>query len=349
VRRRTTLVVRLLAVTAALALVLAACGGGGGDEKSKKKAAPKKEAVAPLTGVAPAGESVTRPALEVKINNTTPARPQAGLDVADVVYEEVVETPFTRFLAIFNSTLPDTVGPIRSVRGTDPNIVWPLGGVFAYSGGAAPNIELIRQAPVNAVDETGAGDAMFRDRSRRVVRELTLYGRPAELIAKGGQPVPPRALFQYLEANEQSAGDPAASVHAVLSGDSDPTYTYDAATRTWKRSAGLAPFTAVAGQQIAPTNVIVQFTNYEGGAGSPTAEGVTVGEGEAWVFTDGKIVRGRWVRPAKEQPAQYVDAAGKAIKLLPGKTWVELVPVGAPVEVTAPPPPPPSSAPATTR
>jgi Protein of unknown function (DUF3048) N-terminal domain/Protein of unknown function (DUF3048) C-terminal domain len=340
VPRRTTLVVQLLALTAALALVLAACGGGGGSEKTKKKEAPK-EAVAPLTGATPAGESLTRPALEVKIDNTPEARPQAGIDVADVVYEEVVEGEITRFLAIFNSTLSDTVGPIRSVRATDPNIVWPLGGVFAYSGGAAPNVELIRQAPVNPVDETGAGDAMFRERSRGA--PLNLFGRPAELIGKGGQPVPPRALFQYLGNNEQSAGDPASAVHVGFKAGFDPTYTYDAPSRTWKRSIGLAPFNAASGQQVAPTNVIVQFTSYEGGVGSPTAEGVTVGEGDAWVFTDGKVVRGRWRRPAKEQPAQYVDAAGRPIKLLPGRTWVELLPIGAPVEVTAPPPAPPSS------
>ena len=164
-RRRTTLVVQLLAVTAALALVLAACGGGGGGsaKKTQKKAAPP-EAVAPLTGVAPAGDSLSRPALEVKIDNADErgVRPQAGIEVADVVYEEQVEGNVTRFLTIFNSTLPDQVGPIRSVRATDPNLVWPLGGVFAYSGGAAPNVELIHQAPVNAIDESGAGNAMCR-------------------------------------------------------------------------------------------------------------------------------------------------------------------------------------------
>jgi hypothetical protein len=79
VRRRTTLVVQLLAVTAALALVLAACGGGGSDKKTQKKKEAPKEAVAPLTGVAPAGESLTRPALEVKIDNADErgVRPQA--------------------------------------------------------------------------------------------------------------------------------------------------------------------------------------------------------------------------------------------------------------------------------
>jgi hypothetical protein len=335
----------LIALLAALALVLAACGGGGG-EKSKK--ASKTPPVAPLTGLPdPNGEARGRPALSVKIDNTPPARPQAGLDVADVVFEEVVEGEITRFLAVYNSTLPETVGPIRSVRATDPNIVWPLGGVFAYSGGAAPNVELLRQAPVNAIDESGAGSAMFRERRRAA--PLNLFGRPAELIAKGGQPVPPRPLFQYLGKTEQSAGDPASAVHIGFAAGFDPTYTYDAASRTWKRSYGFTPFTSASGQQIAPANVVVQFTNYEGGAGNPTAEGVTVGEGDVWVFTDGKVVKGRWTRPAREQPAKYVDAAGKAIKLLPGRTWVHLLPIGGAVDVTTPPPAPASSAPATTR
>src|SRR2546423_10089182 len=109
------------------------------------------------------------------------------------------------------------------------------------------------------------------------------------------------------------------------------------------RSYGAPPFAAVSGEQVAPTTVIVQFATCEGGAGNRTAEGQTVGQGDAWVFTDGKVVRGHWTRPAKEQPAQYVDAAGKPIKLLPGRTWVDLLPIGAPVDVTAPPPPPPST------
>jgi Protein of unknown function (DUF3048) N-terminal domain/Protein of unknown function (DUF3048) C-terminal domain len=342
VRRRLTPAIALLV---ALALIVAACGGGGGEKSKKVSKAPP---VAPLTGLPdPKGDARGRPVLEVKVDNTSLARPQAGLDAADVVFEEVVEGEITRLLAIFNSTLPDTVGPIRSVRATDPNIVWPLGGVFAYSGGAAPNVELLRQAPVNAIDETGAGSAMFRERGRGA--PLNLFGRPAELIVKGGKPVPPPALFQYLAGNEQSPGDPATAARIGFAAGFDPTYTYDAPSRTWKRSYELTPFTARSGQQIAPANVVVQFTNYEGGAGNPTAEGMTVGEGDVWVFTDGKVVKGRWTRPAREQPAKYVDAAGKPIKLLPGRTWVHLLPIGSAVDVTTPPPARASNAPAPTR
>src|SRR5216110_2587366 len=93
-------------------------------------------AAAPLTGLPdPHGVANHRPAITVKVNNTD-ARPQAGIDQADVVYEEVVEGGYTRLAAIFNSHAPGKAGPVRSVRRTDQSIVWPIGGVFVYSGGA---------------------------------------------------------------------------------------------------------------------------------------------------------------------------------------------------------------------
>jgi len=93
---------------------------------------------APLTGlVDPSGSALTRSALTVKIENTPEALPQWGVDQADVVYEEIVNGGITRLAAIFNSQAPTKVGPVRSVRPTDTQVVWPLGGIFAYSGGAA--------------------------------------------------------------------------------------------------------------------------------------------------------------------------------------------------------------------
>ena len=118
-----------------------------------------------------------------------------SLDAADVVWEEVVEGQITRFLAMFQSRSPGAVGPIRSVRLTDPNIVWPVGGIFAFSGGAKYALDGISRAPVTLVDESRAGAAMYRDGSRRAPHNL--YGRGDALFAKGGTPVPPPALFTY--------------------------------------------------------------------------------------------------------------------------------------------------------
>ena len=95
-------------------------------------------------------------------------------------------------------------------------------------------------------------------------------------------------------------------------------------TGLWARSIEGVPQTVVGGSPIAPANVVVQFTQYTG-----EAEAQTVGEGDVWVFTDGVLRTGRWVRPDKAQPAKYVDGAGNPILLRPGRTWVELLPVGA--------------------
>lgn len=349
---------RVVAIAVSLLIAaLAACGGGGG-HTAKKRVTPTsapKPTVAPLTGLPDAnGDSLRRPALSIKIENTPEARPQTGLEAADVVFEEVTEGEITRFVAVFNSTVPDVIGPIRSVRAMDPDLVTPLGGIFAYSGGIPETVALIRQAPgVNSLDETQAGSAMFRDKSKRAPHNL--YGHGQDLLAKGGQPAPVRPLFSYLDAGAAFNGDPVTQFDVGFKQGYAVTYTFDAASHTWKRSYGLAPHSAASGEQIAPTNVIVQFV----GCCVPSPEGgayQTVGQGQAWVFSDGKVVRGQWTRSDRSQPTQYVDAAGAPVKLQPGRTWVEFVPASPdyPVNVTpgAPAPPSPSSptnAPSTTR
>jgi DUF3048 family protein len=337
VRRRS-----LIALALTFAVAVAACGGGGGGD-TEQQAASTTDApppVAPLTGLPdPDGAAQGRPALTVKVDNADfgGVRPQTGLDRADVVYEERVEGDYTRFAAIFQSQVPGEVGPIRSVRLIDPDLITPIGGVFAYSGGAQPSVDKLLQAPVNSIDESAAGDAMFRVDTNEAPHNL--FGRGQPLFDKGGQPAPPPPLFPYLTEGEVITGEPTAAFTVGFAPGYAPTYTFDAATRTWKRDIAGAPFVMADGTQIAPTNVIVQFTEYTGGG-----EGVVLGEGDAWIFADGQLVRGRWVRPAIEQPASYVDAAGQPVKLLPGTTWVELLPIGGPVDVLpAPPPPPPSS------
>ncbi len=124
----------------------------------------KAPAIAPLTGLADAGRvAEKRCAITVKIDNTSAGHPKYGVDQADVVYEEVVEAGITRLAGVFNSHDPDRVGPVRSVRKTDQSLVWPIGGIFAYSGGAPYAIASIETAPVLRLDETTAGPLMFRD------------------------------------------------------------------------------------------------------------------------------------------------------------------------------------------
>jgi hypothetical protein len=333
-----------------LALVAGACGGGS-SAQTKPKPAPTTAPptttttvfvpTAPLTGLPdPSGVTQTRPALSVKIENTPEARPQSGLDVADVVYEEVVEGNITRFWAVFHTAAPPVVGPIRSVRFMDPNIVWPLGGVVAFSGGTNANVALIRDAPITWVDENNAGDAFFRERTRYAPHNL--YGDSVKLWERGGEPVPPRPLFTYLAEGDTFVGEGIDQFRVGFARGYDPTYTWDPATRSWKRTYGDVPFTDTSGNQIAPHNVIVQFVHYPAGA-----EGELIGEGEAWVFSDNKLLRAKWVKPNVETPTQFLNAFGVPIALSPGRTWVELLPTGSAVDLVPSPPPPPTTIPPT--
>jgi hypothetical protein len=343
---------RLLGFVAITAFVAgaAACGGGGGDDdkavaKSSRPesttttttAPPPPPPVAPLTGVVDeGGASLTRPVLSVKIENAPEARPQSGLELADVVYEEVVEGGITRFLVMYNSIVPDVVGPVRSVRDMDPYIVWPLGGIFAYSGGAPGPDAAIREAPVNPVDESATGTAMFRGGG---AAPHNLFGYGQAFFDRGGQPAPPPALFSYLQEGETVVGEPVLSARVGFQAGYDPTWTYDPGFNIWMRSYGAAPFMTASGAQVSAVNVIVQFIDYPG-----YSQGDTIGGGDAWVFSGGQLVRGKWLRGAREEITYFVDAAGTPIKLTPGRTWVELVPIGAAVDVVpapAPPPPPP--------
>ena len=335
-----------VAITAVLVAVAAACGGG--DEKDAKKSSgssstttTKTPPVAPLTGVPdPDGGAQTRPVLSIKVENTPEARPQTGLESADVVWNEVVEGEITRFLAMYQSRSTDVVGPIRSVRYTDPLIVWPVGGIFAFSGGAQGPLDAIEAAPVNAVDEEKAGDAMFRDSSRRAPHNL--FGHPDQLWALGGTPVPPPPLFAYLKAGKAPLGTPAASVSIAFKGRYSVGYTWDAASGAWMRSTEGRPFMSRASAQIATQNVVILPVVYAGGVGKEGAEAQLVGQGTATVLSGGTVTRGVWVRPDKSRPMRLQTSDGTQIRLVPGSTWVELPDVSYPVSV-APPAPPPGS------
>jgi hypothetical protein len=338
-RDRLFLVVALVVALAALAFV--SCGGGGGKAKKVTPAAAKKAAplVWPLTGRPdPQDEAKNRCAVTVKIDNTADSLPKYGVEQADVVYEEVVEDGYTRLAAIFNSQAPTKVGSVRSVRKTDQSLVTPIGGVFAYSGGAQYAIDSISTAPVVQLDESRAGPLMFRV-SRQTRPEFTLYAHVDQMYGRCGKPKPPPPLFTYRKANAPVVGGPVSSVRVGFISPFAVTWTWDAPTGTWKRALYSSPETE-SGTPLAVKNVVVMTVNYVGG--DPRnhnigAEAMLTGEGKLQVFTGAKVITGTWKRPDRAKPAKLLDAKGAQIKLAPGPTWVELPDPAYAVTVTAPP------------
>jgi len=335
-----------LGLSAVLLLIASsACGGGGGDDDDADTTTPPAPKVttttlppvAPLTGMPLTDPAkLNRPALAVKVDNAPVARPQSGLDTADVVIEEIVEGGATRFLAIFHSADADLIGPVRSVRPSAPDILAPFGALFAYSGGTPKFIDLLRSTP--AVTDLGVDKFPEKDIDvyvRRSGRSApnNLYTSTPKLYANAPAGTkPPAAFADFLPGGQAFApagATPAVNLTARV-GTTSAVFDYDQASTTYRRS-GLVDGSGAA----APANVIVQFTGYQASPGDVDATGTavekaaTVGSGDAIVMAGGMAVRGTWSKASASVYTTYTDASGAPIKLLPGRTWVELARIGA--------------------
>jgi hypothetical protein len=338
-RNQIRYIIAAVVVIAGIGIIIATQGS------SKKKSATSTTSttttttasgrIAPLSGLPdPSGVALQRPALTVKIENDPNSLPQWGVDQADVVYEEIVNGGITRLAAIFNQNAPAKIGPVRSVRPTDTQIVWPLGGIFAYSGGAAYAVASISTAPVKLIDESAAGGAMFRDPNREA--PYNLYAITPKLFAFGGKPVPPQPLFLYRPLGQAAVGTPVSQFIVPFPSIYPVTWTWDTTTHSWDRTYfGKADYTGT-GARESPKNVVVMHINYVNGLGTMASYANLTSGGVVNVFTDGKEITGTWARPNhdKSKPLVYIDSTGKAIRLTPGQTWVELLDNGPALTIT---------------
>jgi hypothetical protein len=315
-----------------LDLCASACSSGGRSRAATTTTRASRSShsaivrVEPLLGVATTGPM--RASLTVEINHTADSPPFngpiTGVDRADVIYEYVVEGGITRLVAVFNSNVPDRIGPIRSVRRTEASIVSPLGGVFAFSGGAQYALNSIDAAPVVRVDEGSAGAGMFRD--PKGYPPNNLYGNGSRLLAKAPHARPPQPLFSYRQPRTNVLGRAVSSFVVGFQAGYAITWTWDPREATWTRQAFGGPERTSDGVLLGAKNVVVMFVAYAGGVGVQGAQAQLIGHGNAWVFTAGKFVAGEWSRSRSTQPGQLFDIHGHTIGLTPGQTWVELFP-----------------------
>ncbi len=274
----------------------------------------------PLTGLP--GSSAA-PAVVVKIDNSSKARPQAGLNDADVVIEEEVESGITRFAAIFHST-DAVVGPVRSGRTTDLSFLHSLGRAgLVYSGANSITDTLLRQVDDVANYSAARSGGFWRQTGRSAPSNL--FADTADFRSVGSAPP---AWFHV--GTPTVAGDTVSTV-SVQFPSSSATWTWDGAA--WlRRQNGTAHVTAD-GSQVSAANVIVVetprvATGMVDSAGSVVPEFVWAGQGNAVVFTGGQRYEGVWTRSRLSEPAVFTTAEGQVLNIAPGRTWIEIVEPG---------------------
>jgi hypothetical protein len=289
----------------------------------------------PLTGMPIEDPALAgRSALVVKIDNQGEARPQSGLNQADIVFEENVEK-LTRFAAVFQTTAPDPVGPIRSGRTQDVELLGSLNKpIFAWSGGNPGVTKAINESDfvvANVQSNARSASKSYRSRDRKVPHNLYAQGSGLFTMTEGAETPPPQQ-FQYRKDGAAAVGDPSSGVDVKMDGV-NVGWKFDAQSGMYLRFQGGKAHNDAALGQVNSANVVVLVVDYQPSkvdAKSPEAQ--TTGTGEVFVFTAGKVVHGKWTRDDRLHPYSLTADDGTVIQLTPGRTWIEL----ARVDTTTP-------------
>jgi hypothetical protein len=349
-RRRTR--TALLALCAVLAVGLGVAAllmlRGGGESQQPPAAveptpapstpAPEPEPVyAPLTGVpVEPGTALDHPAVAIKVSDVRSAHPQVGVDRADIVFVERLGVSYTRLAAVFHSDVPESVGPVRSVRPMDAPLLGPMAPVFGNTMGAAWVMEYVDR--VGDLDDLG---------SLRVKRStgayVTVRGRPAPdhvmaqppvLLGLSQRTAAPEPYFAHAADAASSsavrAGGPAASGLVNYGPALKVTWTYDAGSGRYLRALPWGAHTMADGTQVSAVNVValeapavMQKIGTGDGAPVPVLQLVDT-SGRFTAMAAGKSVTGTWTKAGVNDPFELRTDAGDELRLAPGNTWVEL-------------------------
>ncbi|MQA77160.1 MAG: DUF3048 domain-containing protein [Streptosporangiales bacterium] len=319
--------IAVLAAVAVAAVSLAACDDDPAP-RSSATATPSGSArqLSPFTGrpYEPA------PVLAVKVDNVAPARPQTGIAKADIVYVEPVEAGLSRILAVYSSSLPRTVGPVRSARASDLELLRQFGRpAFAYSGARTSVRPDIGRAPLYDVSPANAGHAYVRSAPHRAPHNL--YARPDSLLTEAPRAAEPRDIgFRFGAA---PAGGTPVDARTVTYPAFRMRFGWSAEREAWLVGMDNAAYGAAYGPRPTPSTVVVQYVDAEPrgpkdkfGNRSPYVE--SVGKGRAVVLRDGRAFEARWQRPFPDGGTTYTTAEGEPMTFDPGQVWVVFAPRG---------------------
>ena len=290
--------------------------------------------------------------LAVKFDNTPNAQPHAGLHEADLVYIEEVEYGITRLAAIFASTVPERIGPVRSARITDIELLKQFGEpAFAFSGAQSKLWPVINDAPLIDVSPNKLASAYQRDPSRRAPYNYFLDGQAA-LAAAPSASLETDIGFVF-DAAPPPGGSPITKATVEWSYAS-AKFAYNEQTGLFEVSMNGRRAQAEEhelGQNAA--TVVIQYVTQrpsayfdKGGGNTPEAE--TTGTGTALVLRDGRVWEATWNRPRPKVGTTFTLADGSPMPFKPGQQWIVLMDEKRPATIKAPKPETPAATPSAT-
>lgn len=293
--------------------------------ESPKKPAPEIAHLSPTTGLATPSDLSKH--LSVIIENTKDARPQSGLSEADVVYEAYVEGKITRYLALFHDQIPYTVGPVRSARHYFIPLAHSWSTPIYHYGGSPLAYEQLKNYPFDSYDGTGSAYSLYyRDQERKAPHNAYLYSERTPS---------PQHQLQSVFSFDPTYFDQVGSQNETIALSYNPytaiSYRYSDSEKRYVRSLNGSPQTDRNNSlPIKTTNVIIMKAEHtpleSDGKGRITIH--LDGEGEAYLFSQGKSIPARWKN--SNGVLRFYTAQNRPIPLHPGNTWIQIIPSDMP-------------------
>ncbi|MEU6275444.1 DUF3048 domain-containing protein [Streptomyces populi] len=319
--RRGAWTAALLAVTVTGSLLSGCTSGGGAADDGRSPG----QSRSPVPSESESGTATAGPVLAVKIDNAPDARPQTGLGAADVVYAEQVEGGLSRLMAVFARTLPDAVGPVRSARESDLELLGQFHEpTLAFSGAQRRLLPLIDDAPLDPEPAGKVSGAWYRGTDKAAPHNL--YLRPRRLMDSAPGEAALTTGFRFGAAPE--GGTPETS-RTVRFPSARFTFTWSADRGRWLVAMDGTPAVTTDGGAVAPATVVVQHVRIRAskyhdvlGNNSPFTE--SVGSGTAQVLRDGRVFDARWTRSAAADGTRFTTPDGAPMNFAPGQVWVVL-------------------------
>ncbi len=276
------------------------------------------------SGAAPGAQGGGGSVLAVKIDNVGAARPQTGIDAADVIYVEQVEAGLSRLMAVFATRLPPVVGPVRSARETDLELLRQFDRpVLAFSGAQSRLLPLIEGAPLRALPPGKApGDAYYRGSGRPAPHNLFL--RPKALDAAPRAEALKSTGFRF--GPKPSGGTPR-NRQTVRFPSASFTFDWVEYEGRWRVTMDGTRARTSGGKELSPSTVVVQYvkvrpSSFHDRSGNVSPFTETVGEGKARVLRDGRAYEARWQRPSDGDGTEFTTSDGAPLPFAKGQVWV---------------------------
>jgi len=267
----------------------------------------------------------------IQIENSIDARPQAGLQQADMVYEYISEGSIPRLSVIYWRPLPELVGPVRSCRLITIRLVLMYKGMIYCSGANNYILGMVWKHPSLVNDfANGKGNVFYRDNTTRFApHNVMMHGTNATSLTAAQNIGTPPYDVAAKHPDGTFTGDAATQISVP---DHGAVWSYDAGAKQYFKSQDGSPFVNIGTGRVHAKTVIVEYvTSFLDTNPANTFHGYhteayeLTGDGKADIYVDGVVIHGTWHHPDPNVPAVYLDANGDPIELDNGLTWVHVI------------------------